>query len=144
MIAQSASNQTQESGSSSKRTQAGNKESGYGGIQILSDTQGVDFKPYIRQWYQTTQTSWKKFIPDEVNRPTLRKGQVLIRLRILPSGVIMAHSMILEGSSGDVALDRAAWHALTASYYPALPHEFHGPYLELRALFLYNMKPRIQ
>jgi hypothetical protein len=23
-----------------------------------------------------------------------------------------------------------------------LPHDFHGPYLELRAYFLYNMEPR--
>ncbi len=49
--------------------------------------------------------------------------------------------MILEGRSGDTGLDRAAWGALTGSNYPPLPHDFHGPYLELRALFLYNMQP---
>jgi hypothetical protein len=30
---------------------------------------------------------------------------------------------------------------LTGSNYPPLPRDFHGPYLELRAWFLYNMKP---
>ena len=50
-------------------------------------------------------------------------------------------SLMLEGRSGDVALDRAAWGALTGSNYPPLPREFHGPYLELRAYFLYNTEP---
>ena len=50
--------------------------------------------------------------------------------------------MRLLGSSGDVALDRAAWGAITGSSYPPLPNNFHGPYIELQALFLYNMKPR--
>jgi hypothetical protein len=53
----------------------------------------------------------------------------------------MEGSMTLEGSSGDTALDRAAWGALTGSNYPPLPRDFHGPYLELRALFMYNMEP---
>jgi hypothetical protein len=53
----------------------------------------------------------------------------------------MDGSLVLEGRSGDPALDRAAWGALTGSNYPPLPKEFHGPYLELRAIFLYNMEP---
>ena len=53
----------------------------------------------------------------------------------------MEGSMVLEGRSGDTGLDRAAWGALTGSNYPPLPREFHGPYLELRAVFLYNMDP---
>ena len=44
------------------------------------------------------------------------------------------------GRSGDVGLDRAAWGALQGSNYPPLPKDFHGPYLELRALFMYNMQ----
>ena len=46
-----------------------------------------------------------------------------------------------KAGSGDTALDRAAWGALVGSNYPQLPHDFHGPYLELRALFMYNIKP---
>jgi hypothetical protein len=53
----------------------------------------------------------------------------------------MDGSLVLEGRSGDTALDRAAWGALTGSNYPPLPRDFHGPYLELRAFFLYNMRP---
>jgi hypothetical protein len=49
--------------------------------------------------------------------------------------------MFLEARSGDTALDRAAWGAIRGSSYPPLPRDFHGPYLELRAVFLYNMEP---
>ncbi|MGA2351943.1 MAG: energy transducer TonB [Terracidiphilus sp.] len=113
---------------------------GSGGVQILSDTQGVDFNNWLARWHRETMRTWDPLIPDEVNPPISKTGQLMIRFRVLPSGRLMEGSMVLEGSSGDVALDRAAWGALTGSNYPPLPREFHGPYLELRALFLYNME----
>jgi outer membrane biosynthesis protein TonB len=108
------------------------------GVEILSDTQGVDFNSYIRRAVHETQHTWDPLIPDEVNAPINKTGTVMIRFKILPNGRVMEGSMILEGRSGDSALDRAAWGAITGSNYPALPREFHGPYLELRFLFLYN------
>jgi outer membrane biosynthesis protein TonB len=114
---------------------------GAGGVEILSDTQGVDFNRWLRYWHDETMRTWDPLIPDEVNPPILKTGQLLIRFKILPNGRLMDGSMTLEGSSGDVALDRAAWGALTGSNYPPLPRDFHGPYLELRAWFLYNMEP---
>jgi hypothetical protein len=114
---------------------------GSGGVQILSDTQGVDFNSWLQRWHWETMRTWDPLIPDEVNPPILKTGQLQIRFKVLPNGRLMDGSMVLEGSSGDVALDRAAWGALTGSNYPPLPRDFHGPYLELRALFLYNMEP---
>ena len=113
-----------------------------GGVQVLSDTQGVDFNPWLRRWYFETEHTWDPLIPDEVNPPILKQGQCMIRFKVLPNGRIMEGSMVLEGRSGDTALDRAAWGALTGSNYPPLPREFHGPYLELRAIFMYNMRPQ--
>jgi outer membrane biosynthesis protein TonB len=115
---------------------------GTGGVEVLSDTQGVDFGPWLRRWHFETQKTWDPLIPDEVNPPLLRRGQVLIHFKVLPDGRIMDGSMMLEGRSGDTALDRAAWGALQGSNYPPLPKDFHGPYLELRALFMYNMQPQ--
>jgi hypothetical protein len=112
-----------------------------GGVQILSDTQGVDFNSWLHRWYVETEHTWDPLIPDEVNPPIMKKGAVQIRFKVLPNGRIMEGSMVLEGRSGDTGLDRAAWGALTGSNYPPLPRDFHGPYLELRALFLYNMQP---
>ncbi|WP_420238691.1 energy transducer TonB family protein [Telmatobacter bradus] len=113
---------------------------GEGGVEVLSDTQGVDFSAWLHAWHFETEKTWDPLIPDEVNPPIYKSGQVMIRFKVLPNGRLMDGSLILEGRSGDVALDRAAWGALTGSNYPGLPHDFHGPYLELRALFLYNEK----
>jgi hypothetical protein len=114
---------------------------GTGGVQVLSDTQGVDFNNWLIRWHRETEKTWDPLIPDEVNPPILKQGQVQIRFKVLPNGRIMDGSMVLEGRSGDPGLDRAAWGALTGSNYPPLPREFHGPYLELRAVFMYNMRP---
>jgi outer membrane biosynthesis protein TonB len=114
---------------------------GTGGVQVLSDMQGVDFSSWLLRWHRETERTWDPLIPEEVNPPILKKGAVVVRFKVLPNGRLMDGSMMLEGRSGDTALDRAAWGALTGSSYPPLPHDFHGPYLELRAIFLYNMEP---
>ncbi len=113
---------------------------GTGGVQILSDTQGVDFSSWIQRWYFITERTWDPLIPDEVNPPISKQGVVQIRFKVLPNGQVT--DMVLEGRSGDTGLDRAAWGALVGSSYPPLPHDFHGPYLELRAAFLYNVQPQ--
>jgi TonB family protein len=112
---------------------------GTGGVEILSNTQGVDFSGWLQKWYHETERTWDPLIPDEVNAPILKSGAVQIRFKVLPNGRVT--DMHLEGRSGDTALDRAAWGAIVGSNYPPLPSAFHGPYLELRAVFLYNMKP---
>ncbi len=115
---------------------------GTGGVQVLSDTQGVDFNSWLQRWHYETERTWDPLIPDEVNPPIYKSGMVAIRFKVLPNGRLMEGSLVLEGRSGDVALDRAAWGALTGSNYPPLPRDFHGPYLELRAYFMYNMQPK--
>jgi hypothetical protein len=112
---------------------------GTGGIELLSDTEGVDFASWLARWHWETEHTWDPLIPDEVNPPIYKSGMVVIRFKVLPNGRLMDGSLILEGRSGDVGLDRAAWGALTGSNYPPLPRDFHGPFLELRAYFLYNM-----
>jgi hypothetical protein len=115
---------------------------GTGEPEILSDTQGVDFRAWMQRWHHETQNTWDPLIPDEVNPPLLKSGMVVIRFRVLPNGRLMEpNGVFLEGRSGDTALDRAAWGALTGSNYPPLPKDFHGPYFEVRAYFLYNMQP---
>jgi hypothetical protein len=113
---------------------------GSGGVQVLSDTQGVDFSNWLQRWHWETEHTWDPLIPDEVNPPINRAGAVAIEFKVLPNGRLMPDSVHLVGRSGDTALDRAAWGALTGSNYPPLPRDFHGPYLELRAYFLYNME----
>jgi TonB family protein len=107
------------------------------GAEILSDTRGVDFTDYLRRIKADIQHNWLPLIPAEANAPKKVKGVVVIRFTILPDGRI--GMMKLEARSGDVELDKAAWHAITAEgMFPSLPREFHGPQLELRFGFFYN------
>jgi TonB family protein len=111
-----------------------------GAVDVLSDTMGVDFGPYIRRIIYDTERSWWPIIPESARPPLLKQGKVGIRFKILPDGSVK--QMILEFPSGDVALDHAAWGGITgASPYPPLPKEFKGQYLELRFYFLYNIRP---
>lgn len=111
-----------------------------GAVDILSNTMGVDFGPYIQRIIWDTEQAWWPIIPESARPPLNKQGKVLIRFKIMPDGSV--ESMTLEGPSGDVALDRAAWAGITgASPYPPLPKQFKGPYLELRFYFLYNIPP---
>ena len=111
-----------------------------GGAEILSDTLGVDFGPYMKRIIYDTERAWWPIIPEVARPPLNKQGKVLVRFKILKDGSVK--EMLLEGPSGDVSLDRAAWGGITgASPFPPLPKEFKGPYLELRFYFLYNIKP---
>jgi TonB family protein len=107
------------------------------GAEILSDTMGVDFSAYMRKLHDDIQRNWDPLIPEEVQPPIMKRGVTGIRFTILPDGQI--GNMILETPSRDVALDRAAWNAITSEgAFPPLPKQFHGPQLELRVGFYYN------
>jgi TonB family protein len=108
------------------------------GVEILSDTLGVDFKPYLAKIVPLTQHSWKARMPSEVSAPTYKTGAVKIRFSILPDGHVEPKSMVLVGSSGDIALDKAAWYAISYTVYPPLPEDFKGPRVTVNFNFLYN------
>lgn len=112
-----------------------------GAVNILSDTMGVDFGPYIERVIYDTKRAWYPIIPEEAQPPLNKQGVVGIRFKIGPDGTVIPGSMHLDAPSGDVALDKAAWAAITYAGYPPLPKNFKGPYLELRFYFLYNIRP---
>ncbi len=108
-----------------------------GPFDILSDTQGVDFGPYLSRVIQSIKINWYTLIPEEARAPLLKHGKVAIRFLITPTGKVAG--MFVESPSGDVPLDRAAYGGITASDpFSPLPHEFTGPYLALRITFFYN------
>ena len=107
------------------------------GAEILSDTQGVDFGPYIRRILSDIKRNWIPLIPEEARPPLNKQGETLVRFTILPDGRIAA--MNLDGSSQDQSIDRACWGAITGEgQFPPLPANFHGPNLELRIDFFTN------
>jgi TonB family protein len=109
------------------------------GAEILSDTMGVDFGPYLNQVIRETRQTWEPLIPESARPPLMKNGTVAVEFMIMPDGRVK--QMKLVGPSGDPSLDRGAWGAITGSNYPPLPKEFKGPYLALRFFFLYNPRP---
>lgn len=106
-------------------------------LEIMSDTMGVDFAPYLARIRRTIYQNWFAIMPESAFPPLLKRGKVSIQFVILKDGQVAG--LRLAGSSGDVSLDRAAWGGITGSNpFPALPSEFPGRFLELRCLFLYN------
>jgi TonB family protein len=111
-----------------------------GGMEILSDTMGVDFGPYMARLKYLIEHTWWPLIPEEAMPPLSKKGVTLIRFKIGPDGTLQ--EMTLDGRSGTTSLDRAAWGAIKgAQPLPPLPKSFKGPYLEIRGGFLYNVRP---
>jgi TonB family protein len=108
-----------------------------GAMEILSDTRGVDFGPYMKRLHVTVEDHWFPLIPEVALPPMMKKGVVVIEFSIMKDGKIQGLRII--SSSGDVALDRAAYGALmNAVPLPRLPGEFSGDFLQIRAAFYYN------
>jgi TonB family protein len=110
------------------------------GVDILSDTRGVNFTPYIRQILRKIFNAWLPLIPAEARPPQNAQAETKIRFSIAPSGKLLA--MHLDASSRQEKFDRAAWGAITAfPQFPPLPEAFTGPLLELRVDFRVNIGP---
>src|SRR5205085_592827 len=96
-----------------------------GELDVLSDTMGVDFGPYLSRVLHDVRQNWYNLIPEVARAPLMKRGKVSIEFAILKDGRVAG--MRLAAGSGDVALDRAAWGGVTASNpFPPLPGEFSG------------------
>ena len=104
-------------------------------FQILSDTQSVDFAPYMKQLHAQVLGNWKPLIPEEAKDQQRKSGVVGIVVKIEADGKLSA--IKLESSAGVVPMDKAAWASMTAGNLPSLPKSFSGE-LEVRVKFFYN------
>ena len=91
-----------------------------GNMEILSDTMGVNFGPYLARVKNTVQRNWYTIMPESAQRPFFTQGKVSIIFRILKDGRVDA--LTLESSSGRIDLDHAA----------------EGTELRIRFTFYYN------
>jgi hypothetical protein len=113
-----------------------------GSLEILSDTLGVDFGPYMKRLKVEIYKHWYEVMPPSVFPPTYKKGKLTIEFAILKDGSVAGMKLVAD--SNDSALDRAAWGGITGSNpFPPLPPDFitnGGQYLSLRCTFMYNME----
>jgi len=105
-----------------------------GNLEILSDTMGVDFGPYLQRVLHDVKQNWYNAIPESAQ---MKHGNLIIEFAITKDGRVAGMKLI--ATSGDIPLDRAAWAGITGSDpFPALPSDFGGQYLALRFRFYYN------
>ena len=110
----------------------------YGGMEMLTDPQGVDFQSYLQRVYVTVKRNWFAVMPVSVELG--EKGMVVLTFRIMQDGSVPSNEPVIQRNSGKEPLDRAAFSSVRASNpFEPLPAQFKGPYIELRYTYLYNL-----
>jgi TonB family protein len=105
-------------------------------MQLLTDPQGVDFRPYLVRILASVKQHWLSVIPESVKLG--RRGKVAIQFSISRDGGVP--KLVIADASGTEALDRAAVAGISASVpFPPLPAEFKGDRIVLQMNFAYNM-----
>ncbi|MCC7153313.1 MAG: TonB family protein [Bryobacterales bacterium] len=108
-------------------------------LELLSDPQGVDFKPYLVQILAAVRRNWMSVMPESARLG--RSGRVAIQFAIDKSGRVP--KLVIAVPSGADALDRAAVAGISASNpFPPLPPGFSGDQIRLQLNFAYNMPSR--
>src|SRR5229473_3150295 len=112
----------------------------YGGMEMLTDPQGVDFQSYLQRVYVTVKRNWFAVMPASVELG--EKGIVVLTFRIMRDGTVPSNEPEIQANSGKEPLDRAAYSSVRASNpFEPLPAQFKGPYIELRYRYYYNILP---
>lgn len=109
-------------------------------LELLSDPQGVDFRPYLIRVLAAVRRNWFAVIPESA-RMGNQRGRVLVQFAIDRSGKVP--KLVISVPSGAQPLDRAAVAGISASNpFPPLPAEFKGEQIRLQFTFSYNMTRR--
>lgn len=105
-------------------------------LELLSDPQGVDFRPYLVQVLAAVKRNWQAVFPESARLG--RQGRVAIQFAIDKFGRVP--KLVIASPSGAEALDRAAVAGISASNpFPPLPAEFRGAEIRLQLMFTYNL-----
>ena len=106
-------------------------------LELRSDPQGVDFRPYLIQVLAAVRRNWFAVYPEAAK--TGLRGQAVLEFGIARGGLVT--KVIYAAQTGSRPLDEAAVAAISASNpLPPLPREFKGDRIVLRMTFMYNMQ----
>ncbi|HKN76681.1 MAG TPA: TonB C-terminal domain-containing protein [Candidatus Acidoferrum sp.] len=112
----------------------------YGGLEMLTPDQGVDFRSYLQRVYLAVKGNWFAIMPESAELG--ERGIVVLTFRIMRDGSVPGTEPTINRNSGKEPLDRAAYSSVRASNpFEPLPSQFTGPYIELRYTYLYNIPP---
>ena len=105
-------------------------------LELLSDPQGVDFRPYLTRILTVVRQNWRAVMPEAARLG--RRGRTAIQFAISRTGVVT--KVVYVTRSGTDALDRAAVAGISMSNpFAPLPTEFKGDRIILQFNFAYNM-----
>lgn len=108
-------------------------------MELLSDPQGVDFRPYLTQVLATVRRNWKSVIPESARFG--QRGRVSLQFSINRAGAVP--KLVIAMPSGVESLDRAAVTGVSMSVpLPPLPAAYRGDTIRLQLNFSYNMPSR--
>ena len=106
-------------------------------VELQSDPQGADFKPYLTRILAIVRANWRHVIPESARMGTVH-GRTVLEFIINRDGKIP--KLVTAQSSGLEPLDRAAIAGLSMSDpLPPLPADFKGMQVRLAFSFAYNM-----
>ncbi|MGA8026530.1 MAG: TonB family protein [Bryobacteraceae bacterium] len=106
-------------------------------VELQSDPQGADFKPYLTRILAIVRANWRRVIPESARMGTLR-GRTVVEFIINRDGSIP--KLVTADPSGSEPLDRAAVAGLSMSNpLPPLPADYKGFQVRLAFSFAYNM-----
>jgi TonB family protein len=106
-------------------------------VELESDPQGADFKPYLTRILAIVRANWRRVIPESARMGTLR-GRTVLEFIINRDGSIP--KLVTADPSGSEPLDRAAVAGLSMSNpLPPLPSDYKGLQVRLAFSFSYNM-----
>jgi TonB family protein len=109
------------------------------GLELLSDSKGVDFHSYLTQILAAVKRNWQAVLPESARRGE-RRGKVTVRFSVSRDGKVT--NVQITVPSGTDALDRAAIAGISATNpFPPLPAEYNGLPIRLQFVFYYNMRP---
>jgi TonB family protein len=105
-------------------------------MELLSDPQGVDFRPYLTQVLASVRRHWKDVIPESARLGM--RGRVALQFAIGRDGQVL--KLVIAAPSGTRSFDLAAVAGVSASVpLPPLPADFKGDQIRLQMNFSYNM-----
>ncbi|BDC49900.1 hypothetical protein F183_A22160 [Bryobacterales bacterium F-183] len=105
-------------------------------LELLSDPQGVDFRPYLVRVLAAVRRNWFAVMPESARMGM--RGRAVIQFSIAKNGGVP--KLVISMPSGSDHLDRAAVAGISASNpFPPLPNEFKGSEIRLQLVFAYNM-----
>ena len=110
------------------------------GLQVLSSTEGIDFRTYLDSLYSSIRRNFLATIPESAARG--EKGIVVVRFQIQKDGTLPDKSATIVSSSGKKDMDAVALSAIrTAAPFARLPEGYAPTNLDLQFSFFYNSEP---